>query len=212
MAAVADSALGIELYWIPLGAGGNFVRLNGRLYEAILAAIQRRPRRELYHSALVIGAPDGRYTIEQTPAGPHGEDRGVVGIGPVFARWAARFHIFRYELRRWRDGVIPDLGEAVDSPRRLSTDPADARRLLDLAPEVPFYVWGRDELGVRDMWDSNSQIAWLIARAGLDAETIEPPKGGRAPGWLAGVVAAARHLEWRPESSAAIAAEKVARP
>lgn len=191
---VAENAFGVELYWIPLGAAGNFVRLNGRVYEAILATIQRRPRCELYHSALVIGAPEGRYTIEQAPAGRHGEDRGVVGIGPVFARWAARFHIFRYELRRWRNGVIPDLNEAVDSPRHLSSDPAVAERLLGLAPEVPFYVWGRDELGVADMWDSNSQIAWLIARAGLDVDSIEPPPGGRAPGWRAGLVAATRQL------------------
>jgi hypothetical protein len=29
---------GIDLYWLPLGAGGNFVRLNGRVYEAIKGA------------------------------------------------------------------------------------------------------------------------------------------------------------------------------
>ena len=28
----------IELYWLPLGAGGWFVRLNGGLYEAIHAS------------------------------------------------------------------------------------------------------------------------------------------------------------------------------
>jgi len=90
----------IDLYWIPLGAGGNFVRLNGRVYEAVLATLQRRPRCELYHSALVIAMPDGRYTVEQTPAGAHGEERGVVGIGPVGARWAAPLPLFHYELRR----------------------------------------------------------------------------------------------------------------
>jgi hypothetical protein len=40
------------------------------------------------------------------------------------------------------------------------------------------------------MWNSNSTIAWLIARAGLDAESIQPPAGGRAPGWRAGVAVA----------------------
>jgi hypothetical protein len=30
---------GIDLYWFPLGAGGNFVRLNGRIYEAIKARL-----------------------------------------------------------------------------------------------------------------------------------------------------------------------------
>jgi len=27
----------IELWWLPLGAGGRFVRLNGRVYEALHA-------------------------------------------------------------------------------------------------------------------------------------------------------------------------------
>jgi hypothetical protein len=42
------------------------------------------------------------------------------------------------------------------------------------------------------MWNSNSVIAWLIARTGLDAEAIQPPTGGRAPGWNAGLVVARR--------------------
>jgi hypothetical protein len=197
---------GIDLYWLPLGAGGNFVRLNGRMYEALLAALQRRPRCDLYHSGLQVVVPEGRYTIEQTPARPGGQERGVVGIGPIGARWAAHIPMFRYELRRWRDGVIPDVDEAVDSPQTLSTDPADAQRLLELAPQVPFLVWGRDELRVNDMWNSNSQIAWLLARTGLDVDSIKPPAGGRAPGWRAGLSAAARHLTFHPESSSAIAA------
>jgi hypothetical protein len=102
-----------------------------------------------------------------------------------------RFRIFRYEMRRWRDGVIPDIGEAVDSPRRLSDDLADARRLLELVPQIPILVWGRDELRIGEMWNSNSIIAWLIARAGLGVDSIKPPPGGRAPGWNAGLVAAA---------------------
>ena len=186
---------GIELYWLPLGAGGSFVRLNGRIYEAILAMVERRRPCDLYHSALVVVAPEGRYTIEQTPAGPQGERRGVVGVGPIGARWAARMPMFRYELRLWRDGVIPDIEEAVDSPRRLSADPVAAARLLEVVPDVPFMVWGRDELGVGDMWNSNSQIAWLLARCGIDVDSIEPPAGGRAPGWRAGLVAAARRME-----------------
>lgn len=199
---------GIDLYWLPLGAGGNFVRLNGRIYEAIEAALQRRPACDLYHSGLEVFVPEGRYIIEQTPASADGHQRGVVGSGPIGAKWlAAHVHMFRYELRRWRDGVIPDIGEAVGSPLRLSDDLAQARRLLELAPEVPFLVWGRDELSVHDMWNSNSQISWLLARAGIDVDSIKPPAGGRAPGWHAGLVAASRHLGRRPESPGAIAGQ-----
>jgi len=184
---------GIDLYWLPLGAGGNFVRLNGRIYEAVSARLERRPKFDLYHSGLEVFVREGRYVIEQTPAGPGGDQRGVVGVGSIGARWASRlFPIFHYELRRWLDGTIPDVNEAVDSPRRLSYDLADARRLLELAPQVPFLLWGRDELGAGEMWNSNSQISWLIARTGLDVDSIKPPAGGRAPGWHAGLVAAKR--------------------
>jgi hypothetical protein len=75
--------------------------------------------------------PKGRLVIEQTPIpDSNGEERGVVAEGAVGSRWAGRFRNFRYELRRWRDGVIPDVAEAVESPRRLSDDPEQARRLL----------------------------------------------------------------------------------
>jgi hypothetical protein len=192
--AAAGDRAGIDLYWLPLGAGGNFVRLNGRIYEAIKARLDRRPVFDLYHSGLQVFVPEGRYTIEQTPVvDSRGQERGVVAEGPVGARWAGRFRIFRYEMRRWHDGVIPDIGEAVDSPRRLSDDVADARRLLEFVPQIPTLVWGRDELGTGEMWNSNSIIAWLIARTGLDVGSIKPPPGGRAPGWNAGVIAA---REW----------------
>ncbi|HET7421322.1 MAG TPA: hypothetical protein VFL27_13180 [Candidatus Dormibacteraeota bacterium] len=206
---MTSDTFGVELYWLPLGAGGNFVRLNGRAYEAITATIQRRPRRDLYHSGLVVTVPDGRYTIEQTPAKPHGDQRGVVGIGPIGATWMARVPMFRYELRCWLDGVIPDVDEAVDSPQMLSHDAVAVRRLLELVPEVPFFIWGRDQLGVGEMWNSNSQISWLLATAALDVDSIAPPSGGRAPGWNAGLVAAARHLSWRPESQTDIALGRV---
>jgi hypothetical protein len=189
----AEARIGIDLYWLPLGAGGNFVRFNGRIYEAIKAGLNRRPTCDLYHSGLEVFVPEGRYVIEMTPVvDGRGRERGVVAEGPVGARWAGRFRIFRYELRRWRDGVIPDIGEAVDSPRRLSSDLGDARRILELAAQVPMLVWGRDELGTGEMWNSNSMMSWLISRAGLDMDSIEPPAGGRAPGWNAGIIAASQ--------------------
>jgi hypothetical protein len=80
----------------------------------------------------------------------------------------------------------------VDSPRRLTDEPAIARRLLELTPRLPSPVWGRDELGTGDMWNSNSVVSWLVTASGLDVEPIRPPAGGRAPGWAAGVIVARR--------------------
>ena len=191
--------MGIDLYWLPLGAGGNFVRLNGRVYEAIKARLDRRQACDLYHSALQVYVPEGRYVVENTPVVDDlGRDRGVVAEGPVGVRWAGRWRMFRYELRRWRDGAIADIDEAVDSPRRLSGDLSDARHILELIPQMPTLVWGRDELKAGEMWNSNSMISWLIARIGLDVDAIKPPAGGRAPGWNAGVVVARREAAVAP--------------
>jgi hypothetical protein len=190
----AESEPGVDLYWLPLGAGGHSVRLNGRVFEAVAAQLERRAPRDLYHSALEVRVPEGRFVIEQTPSSPTSKrrERGVVAEGAVGSRWAGRFRIFRYEVRRWCGGVIPDVDEAVESPQRLTDDLEVARRVLDLAPHVPTAVWGRDELAAGEMWNSNSLTAWLIARGGLAAESIHPPAGGRAPGWRAGLVVARR--------------------
>jgi hypothetical protein len=182
---------GVELFWLPLGAGGRSVRLNGRVYERVAARLEHRPSRDLYHSALVASTRQGRYVIEMAPVRDGGGDRrGVVGEGPVGSRVVGRLRLFRYEIRRWPDGVIPDVEEAVESPQRLTGDAAIAERLLELVPQVPLFVWGRDELGAGEMWNCNSVVSWLLDRAGLDAEAIPPPVRGRAPGWRAGVVAA----------------------
>lgn len=184
---------GIYLYWLPLGAGGHSVRLNGLVFEALAAWLQRRDRCDLYHSALEVRVPEGRFVIEMTPVRPSDSaERGVVAEGPVGTRAAGRFRLFRYEVRCWRDGIIPDIAEAVERPRRLSGDPDCARRLLELVPQVPTPVWGRDELRTGEMWNSNSLISWLIVRSGLDVESAHPQLDGRAPGWRAGIVVARR--------------------
>ena len=188
-----DPEFGVDLYWLPLGAGGHSVRLNGLVFEAVAARLERRAACDLYHSALEVRVPEGRFVIEQTPIPDgNGAGRGVVAEGAVGSRWAGRLRLFRYELRRWSGGAIPDIREAVESPRRLTDDPHLARRVLELVPDVPTPVWGRDELGAGEMWNSNSFISWLIACSGLDAESIRPPAGGRAPGWNAGLVVARR--------------------
>lgn len=183
------------MYWLPLGAGGRSVRLNGIVYEGLIARLERRRAYELYHSALEVRVPDGRFVIEMTPvAGSDGAERDVVAGGAVGSGWAGHFRLFRYEVRRWRGGSIPDIAEAVDSPRRVSDDLDQAQRVLEMVPSVPTLVWGRDQLKTGDMWNSNSLISWLLVHAGLDAESIRAPSGGRAPGWQAGVVVARRQM------------------
>jgi hypothetical protein len=185
----------VDLLWIPLGAGGHVVRWNGKAYEAFMAFIEHRPRRDLYHSALEIGVPEGRFVIESAPIrDDRGRDRGVVAEGPVGTAWAGWSRLFRYEIRRWHGGSIPDAKDAVAGPVRIADDLDRARRVLDLVPSVPTPVWGRDELRTGDMWNSNSLISWLLVRADVDTERIRPPAGGRAPGWNAGLVVARREI------------------
>jgi hypothetical protein len=156
---------------------------------------QRRPRRALYHSALVVTVDDCRYTIEMTPIPrrcPAG--RGVVVEGAVGSRHLGRMRVFRYEVRRWRDGIIPDLEFAVCSPVLVSSDPAIAQRVLQLVAGVPAPVWGRDELAAGEMWNSNSVVSWTLTAAGVVDAAGSAPGGGRAPGWDAGVAVARRAL------------------
>ena len=191
-----NSGASVDLYWIPLGAGAHVVRVSGKLFEALVAFLHHRPRCDLYHSALAVDVPEGRFVVEQTPVPDlHGERRGVVAQGPVGTRWAGRVRWFRYEIRRWRGGSIPDVGNAIGSPVRLTDDLVLARRLLDLLPTVPTPVWGRDELKAGEMWNSNSVVAWALASSGLDVTALRPPTRGRAPGWNAGLVVAARILD-----------------
>jgi hypothetical protein len=189
-----SQAAAVDLYWIPLGAGGHSVRFNGKVFEAIEAARQHRARRDLYHAALIVEFDGDRYTIEIAPS-PNADEpsRGVVATGAVGSRHAGWLRLFRYEVRCWRGGSIPDLGYAVGGPHRLSSDPRVAGRLLDLVATVPTPVWGRDELKAGEMWNSNSMIAWLIATAGLPTDLLRPPARGRAPGWDSGLEVARRN-------------------
>lgn len=150
----------------------------------------RRDRRDLYHSALIVTTEDARWAIELGPEqkGEHGRVAG----GSVGSVILGSSRLFRYEARCWRDGMIPDIEEAVASPVHLSTDPVVAARIIELAPKIPTLVWGRDELGTGEMWNSNSVTSWLLERAGIDTSEIKLPTNGRAPGWQAGVIVAKR--------------------
>jgi hypothetical protein len=183
----------VDLYWLPLGAGGHSVRFNGRVFEFVASRLGHRPVCGLYHSALTVQLPGGRFVIEMTPIRTIDDPRRVAAAtGAVGSQWAGHLRVFRYEACCWSEGAIPDADEAVDSPQRLTDDPERAHRVLELVSDLPAPVWGRDELGTGEMWNSNSVTAWLIARSGLDAESIHPPPGGRAPGWDAGCIVARR--------------------
>jgi hypothetical protein len=190
---MASPAASVELYWLPLGSGDNThcVRTNGRVFEALSARLQHRDRQDLYHAALEVRLAGDRWVIEMAPAwSDAGSDHGAVAQGPVGLAVLGRSRLFRYEVRRWRGGEIPDRELAVESPRRLSQDAERAGQVLDLAPSFPTRVWGRDEQRTGDMWNSNSLVSWLLVRSGHDIGVVTPPGNGRAPGWAAGVTVA----------------------
>ena len=184
----------VALYWLPLGAGGRSVRWNGRIFEALVAGYERRTALDLYHSALEVRVSDETHVIEMGPEWSGSPtERGAVCGGPVGLRWLGHSRFFRYEVRCARDGVIPDIAEAVGGPQRVSRGTDQAQRLLDLVPQFPTATWGRDELHTGEMLNSNSLTAWLLACSGHDMDAIDMPLHGRAPGWSAGLVLAARH-------------------
>ena len=153
----------VELYWLPLGAGDNThcVRTNGRIFEAVAARAQHRDRRDLYHSALEVRLGVERYVIEMAPVwSPDNPAHCGVCEGPVGMRGLGRSRLFRYEVRRWRDGVIPDASAAVDGPISVKTDPARAARLIELVPLFP------PPRGVATSWPPGYvelQLAGLVA-------------------------------------------------
>lgn len=71
-------------------------------------------------------------------------------------------------MRRWLEDAIPDISEAVDSPRRLRSDLSDARRLLEVMPHMPVLVWGR----VTSFWCERD----------VELELDDPSSGGRLYG------------------------------
>lgn len=184
---------GVDLYWIPLGAGAHAVRWTGAVHERWCSHRDHRPPERIYHSALVVRGEGAEVVIEQAPAARHGERRGVVAVGPVATRLMAFWPLPRYEVRRWRAGHIDDVDQALD-PVSVSVDEDTSRRVLEAVPRVPVLTWGRDATGTGEMWNSNSVIAWILQTGGIDAAALSPPAGGAAPGWRSGTAAAQKIL------------------
>jgi hypothetical protein len=179
---------GIELYWIPVAAGtARLQRASLRVWETFEAARARRPRATLFHTALKLWPTGGEaLTLELAPAFKGGT-RPPLASGPVGVRWADRWVLFRYELVLVPAPTLPDEQWAVDSPVRLTAEAATAARIIEIAPTVPGHTWGRRVTGTQEMWTSDSVVSWLLVRAGLDLSRVQPPAGGRAPGWDAGI-------------------------
>jgi hypothetical protein len=154
-------------FWrLPVGAGGVIVAHTSRWWELLSARRDCRAPQQLVHAALEVFTGGERYVIEMTPQwGQPRTASGVVAIGPVGPPPLGRFRMFRYVVRAWPNGVLP---------------------------EVPLHTWGRAVPPSTDMWNSNSLIAWTLCRAGIDACTLTPPVGCRAPGWVAGIAAGTR--------------------
>jgi hypothetical protein len=113
------------LYWLPLAAGEplGIVRRSGQVFETIEAHHQHRRPCDLYHSPLKIQSGGQVFTIEMAPIwGNQQSDRGVVSEGAVGFPWLGHSRFFRYEVRRWHSGIIPDVAQAVASPRHIDTD------------------------------------------------------------------------------------------
>ncbi|XAS75685.1 hypothetical protein V3G39_13630 [Dermatophilaceae bacterium Sec6.4] len=184
------SKAAVVLLWIPVGAGGHVVGHTSRWWERADAAIARRKPQVLFHAALEISVDNDNYVIEMAPewSGPR-VDHGVVATGPVGLRSLGRSALFRYEVRCWRGGTIPDRGWAVGGSTLLTDNDATARLLLRRIRDVPTLTWGRNVLDTGDMWNSNSLVSWLLTVSGI-ATLLVPPDGGRAPGWVAGVAMA----------------------
>jgi hypothetical protein len=122
----------IDLYWLPLGAGGRFVRLNGLAFEAMAAHFQHRGRADLYHSASGSRSRGPVRDRAGSGLGMSGE-RGVVAEGPVGIRAAGRLRLFRYSFAAGVTASSPML-RGSRGPQRLSDATDCARHLLSSFP------------------------------------------------------------------------------
>jgi hypothetical protein len=80
----ATSQASIELYWLPLGAGGWFVKLNGRIWETIHARRERRRACDLYQPPWSCASP--RAGLWSRTAGPSPTPTAQ----PAACSWKAR--------------------------------------------------------------------------------------------------------------------------
>jgi hypothetical protein len=114
------------------------VRLNGIVYEALSLASIGAARVTSTTRRSTSGLRGGRFVIEMTPVrAGGGTKQDIVALGAVGSRRGSRFPIFRYEIRRWRDGYIPDVAEAVEPTARQERPPTSPSGWLTWRPRFP---------------------------------------------------------------------------
>jgi hypothetical protein len=175
---------------------GGPVTARGRVYGKRLEAVREVTTAILAGTdtgellGLVVG--HARQLVDAdlaTLALPAGDDRLVIEAADGFLAADLRGTTFPAEGsvtgEVLRTGKAAALADAASDDR--TTQPIVAAG-LGPALVIPW----RCAAGAGEMWNSNSVIAWLLARSGLPIDVIRPPAGGRAPGWQAGVAAAHR--------------------
>ena len=141
-AACADAT--VDLYWLPLGAGGHFVRWNRRVYEALIALRERRRPQDLYHSALVATVAQSRFVIEMTPVrDANSAERGVVAEGLSARDWpdgsacfatSSALGIMESSLTSTRQSRVRCISAAIrEMPAESSSSCPRCRRLCGVA-------------------------------------------------------------------------------
>jgi hypothetical protein len=137
--------------------------------------------------------------------------------GAVGSRLAGRYRLFRYEIRRWHDGVIPDIGEAVSSPVRVTQDLVQASLVLDLVESVPALVWDgtratRATCGIRTRWSHGCSLALASILAGYGRRPVVARRGGARALRSRAAMPPGTHMRRRPGDTIAAQASDPVRP
>ena len=161
------------------------MRLNGRVFEAVVALGERRPRYDLYHSALTVRLEEGAYAVEMGPERRDaGAANGMVAGGAVGSRL----------LRRLEDLPVRDplrAGRRHPGPRRGRgrPAPADRRRRGRAAaarPGGPCADAGMGARPARDRGDVELELADLMGDhpAGCRWRRCARPRAGGLRGGM----------------------------
>ena len=183
-----DCPCNVEISWVRVG-GTSVTDLLDFFANFF---IDNPDDKTIYHCAIKVQFPEnGRcpsHVIELTESLDDQAERdrvGEVAQHGIFGPWS-------YAIRVFRNGSIEDETN-IKETTVLSTDCDTARNIVQLARDVPLLDYGEKigtKTGAADRWSSNSVVSWILQKAGLDPANIDPPSGGIAPGWDAGITQA----------------------